>query len=203
MGLDKLPINLFDIIVILTLAVGLFQGRKHGMSEELVGLIKWLTIIAACTMLYYPLGEWLASSSPFSRLASFMFVYAGVALLILSLFGLAKHYLGGKLVGSDVFGRTEYYLGMGSGVIRFSCMLIAVLALLHARHYSSTEVRAMERFQNEMYGSNYFPTWQSTQRMVFENSFCGSWIKNHLSFLLIKPTQPESKQLHQKEFGLP
>jgi hypothetical protein len=39
--------------------------------------------------------------------------------------------------------------------------------------------------------------------VVFEKSVAGSWIKEHLSFLLITPTQPEDKSLHQKEANLP
>ncbi len=203
MDLDKLPINVFDCVVLATLGIGLFRGRKHGMSEELMGLVKWLAVVIVCAMVYEPAGQWFAKTSPFSLLASFLFVYAAGALLILSLFAFCKYRIGGKLVGSDIFGRAEYYLGMGSGVVRFSCMLLAALALLNARYFSPMEVRAMEAFQNDVYGSNYFPTWHTVQEVVFERSFSGSWIKEHLSFLLIKPTQPEDKQYHQKEANLP
>jgi hypothetical protein len=65
------------------------------------------------------------------------------------------------------------------------------------------EVRAMVNFQNDVYGSNYFPTWHTAQEVVFEKSLSGPWIKEHLGFLLIKPTQPEDKQYHQKDAGLP
>jgi uncharacterized membrane protein required for colicin V production len=203
MGLDKLPINVFDCVVLATLVVGLMRGRKHGMSEELMGLVKWLAVVIGCALVYEPAGQWFANSSPFSLLASFLLVYIAGALLILSLFALCKYRLGGKLIGSDIFGRAEYYLGMGSGVVRLSCMLLAFLALLNARYFTPMEVRAMEAFQNDMYGSNYFPTWHTAQEVVFEKSISGSWIKQHLSFFLIKPTQPEDKQFHQKEANLP
>jgi hypothetical protein len=39
--------------------------------------------------------------------------------------------------------------------------------------------------------------------VVFEKSISGGWIRDHLGFLLIKPTQPEDKQFHQKEANLP
>jgi uncharacterized membrane protein required for colicin V production len=203
MSLDKLPINAFDCLVIFVLAFGIFRGRKHGMSEELFGLIKWLAVAIGCAMLYQPAGQWLASSTPFSLLFSFLFVYTVAALVILGIFAFFKHRLGGKLVGSDIFGRAEYYLGMGSGAVRFSCMLVAALALLNARYFNPTEVRAMEDFQNDVYGSNFFPTLHTAQAVVFEKSVAGSWIKEHLSFLLITPTQPEDKSLHQKEANLP
>jgi uncharacterized membrane protein required for colicin V production len=203
MTFSQLPVNLFDIVVLAVLLLGLFRGRKLGMSEELMNLLKWLAVVIGCAFIYQPAGEWLAHSSPFSLLASFMFVYAGAALLILGLFSLFKHRLGGKLIGSDIFGRSEYYLGMGSGVIRFFCILIAALAILNARYYSRDEVLAMQRFQNDMYGSNYFPTWHTAQEVVFEKSLTGPWIRDHFGFLLIKPTVPEEKEYHQKEAQLP
>jgi uncharacterized membrane protein required for colicin V production len=203
MDLDKLPLNVFDFVVLATLVLGLLRGRKHGMSEELIGLVKWLAVVIGCAMMYEPAGQWFANSSPFSLLASFLMVYICGALLILAFFAMCKYRLGGKLIGSDIFGRAEYYLGMGSGVVRLSCMLLAFLALLNARYFSPTEVRAMEAFQNDVYGSNYFPTWHTAQEVVFEKSFSGAWIKTHLGFLLIKPTQPEDKQFHQREASLP
>lgn len=203
MNLNSLPGNVFDLVVIAILVMGILRGRKHGMSEELMNLIKWLAVVVGCSLIYEPVGRWMAQSSPFSLLASFLFVYAFGAMLILGLFALCKHQLGGKLVGSDLFGRSEYYLGMGSGVVRCGCMLLAVLALLNARYFTPAEVRAMENFQNDVYGANYFPTLHSAQAVVFEKSLAGSWIKGHLGFLLIKPTQPENKELHQKEANLP
>src|SRR4029077_13249373 len=111
-----------------------------------------------------------------------------VALLILALFAGIKRGLGGKLIGSDIFGSAEYYLGMGSGMIRFICMMLVALALLNARSFTSAEVKSMEDFQNDVYGSNFFPTLHTVQSSVFEKSFIGSWIRQNLSFFLIKPT---------------
>jgi uncharacterized membrane protein required for colicin V production len=203
MDLDKLPINVFDFVVLATLVIGIMRGRKHGMSEELIGLVTWLAVVIVCAMVYEPAGQWFAQSSPFSLLASFLMVYIAGALLILAFFAFFKYRIGGKLLGSDIFGRAEYYLGMGSGVVRLSCMLLAFLAVLNSRYFSPMEVRAMQKFQDDVYGSNYFPTWHTAQEVVFEKSLSGAWIKQHLSFLLIKPTQPEDKEFHQKEANLP
>jgi hypothetical protein len=139
----------------------------------------------------------------FSRLTSYLIAYVAGALAIFFLFLGIKRVLSGKLVGSDIFGRSEYYLGMGSGVVRFSCMLLAALALLNARYFSPTEVRAMEKFQDDVYGSNFFPTLHSVQTTVFDRSLTGPWIKENLGFLLIKPTEPENKTMHQKEAAFP
>lgn len=200
---NKLAVNAFDVALLIILVLGLLQGRKRGMSEELMGLVKWVGIVIGCAFLYEPAGTWLAQSSPFSLLASFLIVYICGALFVLGLFGVIKYRLGGKLVGSDIFGRSEYYLGMGSGLVRVSCILLAILAVLNARYFSPQEVRAMEAFQNDVYGKNYFPTWHTAQSVVFENSASGPWIRDHLGFFLIKPTKPEDKTYHQKDVTLP
>jgi hypothetical protein len=92
---------------------------------------------------------------------------------------------------------------MGAGLVRFACILVAGLALLNARYFSSQEVLAMERFQDDVYGSNYFPTLHTAQAVVFEKSLFGPYIKESLGFLLIHPTPPEDKAYHQKEVALP
>jgi len=162
-----------------------------------------LRLIALCALAYEPVGKWLADSSPFSHLFSYVMAYFAIALVILSIFAGIKRLLGGKLLGSDLFGKAEYYLGMGSGLVRFTCMLLAALALLNARYFTPREVDAMTKFQNDVYGSNFFPTFHSVQSTVFETSLTGPWIKDHLSFLLIKPTEPENKAYKQKEFQMP
>jgi uncharacterized membrane protein required for colicin V production len=204
MNLDQLPVNLFDLVVIIVVITGIARGRKHGMSEELLGLIKWLVILFGCAAVYEPVGLMVGGFTPmFGRLSCYLLAYAGGALLVLLLFAGIKRASDGKLLGSDIFGRSEYYLGMGSGLVRFSCMLLAALALLNARYFSPTEVRAMEKFQDDVYGSNFFPTLHSLQATVFDKSLTGPWIKQNLGFLLIKPTEPEDKQFHQKDVVIP
>jgi uncharacterized membrane protein required for colicin V production len=204
MSLDKLPINLFDLIVIVVLAAGIFRGRKHGMSEELIKLLQWLAILFGCAAIYEWGGQVFGQfTGMFGLLSRYLMAYVGGALLIVLLFALVKRSLGGKLLGSDFFGRAEYYLGMGSGLVRFSCMLLAALALLNARYFSPTEVRAMEKFQDDVYGSNFFPTLHSVQQGVFEKSVTGPWIKQNLGFLLIKSTEPQNTEFHQKDAVLP
>ena len=204
MSLDQLPINFFDALLIVVLAAGILRGRKHGMSEELMSLLTWLGILFGCAIVYQPGGELIGQfTNVFSRLSCYLMAYIAGALLVFLLFAGIKRGLGGKLLGSDIFGRSEYYLGMGSGLVRFACMLLAALALLNARYFSPTEVRAMEARDIDIYGSDFFPGLHSMQATVFEKSLTGPWIKENLGFLLIEPTKPENKDLHQKEFVFP
>src|ERR1700690_296940 len=125
MSLSQLPINLFDLVVIMVLVAGLLRGRKHGMSEELLGLLKWLAILLGCAVAYEPGAELIGQfTNMFSRLTCNIIAYVCGGLLIFLLFVGIKRAFSGKLVGSDIFGRSEYYLGMGSGLVRVSCMLL-------------------------------------------------------------------------------
>lgn len=204
MSLDQLPINLFDLVVIVVLFAGVAKGRKRGMSEELLTLLTWLAILFGCAALYEPGGQFVgAFTTMFGRLSCYLMAYVAGALGVMLLFAGIKRALGGKLVGSDIFGRSEYYLGMLAGLVRFSCMLLAALALLNARYFSPIEVRAMEKFQDDVYGSNFFPGLHSLQATVFDKSLTGPWIRANLGFLLIKPTEPDKSEFHQKEMSVP
>ena len=199
----NLPFNWFDLVVVVVLFVGIQRGRKHGMSEELTRVLKWLAIAFGCAYAYGPLGALIANGSVFDLLAGYLMAYVGSALIITGLFALVKKAMGEKLVGSDVFGRSEFYLGMIAGMIRFTCILITVLALLNARAYTPAEIGADRKNQNELYGSDFFPKLYNLQAQVFNNSLTGPWIKQNLAFLLIAPTEPQTKELRKKETPLP
>lgn len=185
-----MPVNWFDVFVVLMLFAGYVRGRKNGMSQELLPLFKWIFLIGVCSIAYEPLGLWLAPLLGVGKLFAFIFAYCLIAMLITFVFVGIGRSLGEKLKGSDAFGKGEFYLAMPAGVVRFACITLALLALLNARYYTTAEVKALEKFQNENYGSNFFPTLSSVQDDVFMRSFLGKQIKAHLSFLLIKPTAP-------------
>jgi uncharacterized membrane protein required for colicin V production len=201
--LNNLPFNWFDVLILAVVVLGIFSGRKRGLSELLISTITWVTIAFLCAVIYMPLGNLLCNASVFSLLFCYLTVYIGAAILI-SLIAIGiKGAVGGKLIGSDVFGASEFYLGMIAGVVRFCCILIASLAILNAPFYSQQKIKADLAYQNDVYGSNFFPSLWEVQASVFDKSWSGPFIKNQLSFLLIKPTAPEDKQIQRKEFAEP
>jgi uncharacterized membrane protein required for colicin V production len=201
--LNSLPINWFDVLLLVVLFVGIQRGRKRGMSEELLSVLQWLGVVLGAAVVYEPLGLWLVGVTSCSALFCYITAYVLTAAAIVGVFAFLKRTFSGKLVGSDTFGAGEYYLGMPAGMLRFACVLIALLSLLNARYYRSEEIKAMEKFQMDNYGSDFFPTLQSVQSSVFEKSLTGPPIKKYLSFLLIKPTPPETQEVKRKEFSLP
>jgi uncharacterized membrane protein required for colicin V production len=198
--MDNLPFNWFDIFLLIWLGMGIFRGRKRGMSEELMTFVQWIAIVVVCAFTYQPLGAWLHRTAKTAPLTSYIIAYLTVAIVLTAIFLLVKRSLGGKLMGSDVFGKSEYYLGMPAGMLRFLCMAIVGLAILNARLYSREEIAAYQKFQMENYGSEFFPGLQSLQSTVFEQSIAGPPIKKFFGFLLIKPTNPEGGKFKQKEW---
>src|ERR1041385_4342703 len=61
--MTELPFNLFDILLGAVLVAGLIHGRKHGLSRELVGLVKWIALLLGSALIYQPVGKILASRS--------------------------------------------------------------------------------------------------------------------------------------------
>jgi uncharacterized membrane protein required for colicin V production len=194
-----MPFNWFDVAIFVVLAVGVRQGRKHGMSEEIILMAKWVSIMLAGAFCYEIIGDVIAENSVFNRLQSYVMAYCIVALFITVTFLVIKKLAHGKLIGSDVFGSGEYYLGMAAGLVRYSCILIVALAFLNAPLYTESEIDADLKFQNDVYGSNFFPKLYNVQSDVFKKSFVGPHIEKELSFLLIKGTFGEKKDLHQSK----
>lgn len=184
----QMPFNWFDVVVVLMLLIGYQRGKARGLSQESIAVLKWAAIVIVAAIAYEPLGLWISTTAKMDKLTSFILAYAACAAVVTIAFIFVNSTIGEKLKGSDTFGKAEFYLGKPAGMLRFLCILLALLALLNARFYSTAEVRAMTKFQNDNYGSNFFPTLSSIQDGVFRESFLGKQAKEHISFLFIKPT---------------
>ena len=183
-----MPFNWFDVVVFLALLVGYKRGQTRGMSQESFTVLKWITIVTVAAIAYEPLGLWLSTTAQLSKLLSFVIAYAAIAAVVALIFVFIGRALSEKLKGSDAFGSAEFHLGKPAGMLRFLCILLALMALLNARFYSTAEVRAATKYQNDNFGSNFFPTLCTIQDGVFRESFLGKQAKEYISFLFIKPT---------------
>jgi hypothetical protein len=179
-----LPVNLFDCLLLGVLIAGIIRGRKGELSKQLIALVKWLTILLGCAAAYNPLAGLIAQTGFFDPVSSCVMAYLGLALLILLIFSFVQRKAEGKFSDTDV---SNSYTGMASGLVRFTAMLLIALALLNARTYTPAQIKASEKFQVDMFGSNLFPTPHTVQSWAFEKSLSGPWIKQGLGFLLINP----------------
>ena len=198
-----LSFNFFDFLLVAVLVGGVLYGRKRGISVEWFAVTKWLALLLGCALVHRPLGILIAQAAGLGLLTAYLLAYLGTALVILFVFAMLQKRLAPKLVGTDAFGRGEYYLGMVSGMVQFGCMLLVVLALLNARAFTPAELKALEQYQEAAYGSAVFPNLHSFQAAVFERSLFGPWIQQDLGFLLIDPTEVDQVQVTAREANSP
>jgi uncharacterized membrane protein required for colicin V production len=202
-SLDNLPVGWFDIIVAAILVTGILRGRKHGMSEELLPLFRWVSAVGVAALLYRPLGLFIESQTLLSKLASFITAYLSCLLLVFIVFAFIKRAIGGKPISAEKFGKSEYYLGILAGMIVVSCVLIVALSFLNARKFTSKEIQARRAYEKDVYGSSFFPTLDSMQSFVFQKSFTGSALKQVAGGLMIQPTVAQDKKIERKEWEMP
>ncbi|MBI5774383.1 MAG: CvpA family protein [Verrucomicrobia bacterium] len=189
-----LPLNGFDFLLVIILIIGLVVGRKRGMSLELLDVFEWLLIVVLCPIYYQPLGNLFALKTTLPLMYSYMICFAFLAMAIKAIFTTFKVKAGEKVIGSDLFGGAEYYLGMLAGMVRFFCMLLVVLALLNAIPFSEAEVKKeIARRQKASDGTDMFPPFGQIQMGIFQKSLTGPFIRKHLADQLIVPTSPDAK----------
>jgi uncharacterized membrane protein required for colicin V production len=187
--MSTLNVNWVDFLFILLLCVGLLHGRKRGMSQELLDIIKWPIIVLVGGVFSDPLGRMLwQSTAMLGPLFWIVTTYVTVMMLVMISFAMIKRGSGQKLVGSDAFGASEYYLGMMAGAFRYLCIMIVAMALLNARQYSADEIRAKTKYQEDNFGTTFFMTLPDLQKQVFKESFLGSLAHEYLQLVLIPST---------------
>jgi len=187
-------VNWFDLLVIGLVALGIYQGRKRGLSEELLQVLQWLCIVVLGALLYGPVASLYSLVLGTPALFSNMLGYVTIALLIKLCFTTMKRAVGEKLVHSDAFGRFEYYLGMMAGITRCLCVLLFALSFLHAKQITDQERAATARMQAENFGSITFPTVGSLQQTIFHDSVTGKFIRKNLHAQLMQPAMARGRQ---------
>ena len=168
------------------------------MSTEIIVMLQWLAVVVAGSIYYAPFGRSIAGFMNISLLAANITAYLTLVIVIKFLFTWVRGLIGEKLMASDLFGNSEYYLGIMAGMIRYAAVLVAVLAVLNARLITSEQLAATAKVQQDNFGDIKFPTFGSMQNDVFKRSISGPFIRKHLSAQLIEPT-PSDKRLNSTE----
>ena len=184
----------FDLLLVGLLIFGFLRGRKRGMSEEMLDVFQWLTIIVVGALLYAPVGKLISMGGNIGLFYGYVIAYGFVALMIKLTFSALKRAVGEKLVHADAFGNFEYYLGMLAGMLRCFCVLLFCMSFLHAKYISEAERRATAKMQQDNFGSISFPTIGSLQQTVFHDSITGRFIVRHLEEQLIKPVSTNTRR---------
>jgi uncharacterized membrane protein required for colicin V production len=190
---DQLSFGWFDVVLLAMIALGVFRGRKNGMTKEVLPMFQWVALVLVCGLCYEMVGQFYINLFQKMEITeAYLLGYLSLAFLVFLLFIVLKKMLVPRLTGSNFFGSMEYYLGTTSGVIRFACMTFFALALLHAPFYTAADIAATKAYNARWYGGglkgysgNYFPSVQSVQEAVFKNSFTGALVQNYLDVMLI------------------
>jgi len=168
-------------------------------------MFQWLTLVLVCGLGYPLFAPTYTNTLGAGKLASAMLGYGTLALATWMVFYILKRIFVPLLTGSNFFGSGEYYLGMVSGMIRFACMLVAVLALLNGPFYTTEDIKASQDCKNRWFGGgqkgfsgDFIPSIEQVQEQVFKKSFTGPHIKNYLGTLLIE-TAPSTVKQQQKK----
>jgi uncharacterized membrane protein required for colicin V production len=193
-----LAVGWVDFVLIIVICLGIMRGRKRGLSEEILDTFMWILILVAGAFLYRGLGDLMNQKPLLSKLSFYMLSYIIIALAIKTVFALIKSKLGAKVAESDVFGRMEFYGGMGAGAVRFTCIFVFLLALLHAPHYSAEFLAQRAKDVDYNYGSDFFPHPSKIQNAVFKDSFFGSNLEKHLGVLLIEKQDGTGKDMRDE-----
>ena len=197
--MKNLPLTWVDLVILILLVIGVFRGRKRGMSEELLTFVQWLVIVFVGCRIYEYAGKLLSEHAPLSLLTCYLIVYLAFAIFMKLIFSQIHHIVGEKLVGSNFFGDSEYYLGMFAGMIRFACVILMLMALLNARLITDKERADTARMQSKNFEGISFPTFGSIQQAVLFESFTGQQVKEYLSFMLIKSTVSKDVPLRRDD----
>lgn len=198
---QNLSFNWFDVMLILVLAFGIWRGRKNGMSREVLPVSMWLLIVIVGGLSTPFLAGWLVQSGAVAKVvgtavnattAASIFSYLFICTLVFLAFSPLRTKFREKISGSNTFGGGEYYLGMIAGLVRFSCILIFILAILNAPVYSAGEIAAKKAYNQRWYGGGeagfsgeFFPSFPEIQADIFTSSFSGRIIREDLSLLLL------------------
>ena len=146
MALNNLPFNWFDVVFVVVLCLGLWRGRRNGMTKEVMPTFQWLTLVLVCGMFYPLFAPTYTNTLGTGKLASAVLGYFTLALATWVVFSILKRIFVPLLTGSNFFGGGEYYWGTFFGMIRFACMLVAALALLNAPFYTTAEIQAHKAY---------------------------------------------------------
>jgi len=193
-----LPISWVDFVTLLVVCIGVVRGRKRGLSEEILDLVKWLAIVAAAGLLYRPLGDLMNQKPILSQLTFYLMAYVLIIAVVWSVFGFIKKRFGQKLIESDIFGRFEFYGGMGAGVVRCLCIYFVVLSMLHAPFYSDAERAQRKRDVDYNYGSDFFPSLVKFQDAVYVSSLTGKGVEAWLEPVLMEQVSGDAKPLRNE-----
>jgi uncharacterized membrane protein required for colicin V production len=183
----NIGLNWFDFLVVAVIFSGIHLGNKRGMSKEVITFLQWCAIVVIAALFYAPIGQLITEFAGVGEMTGYVLSYLTLAALVKLIFSKINLHVGEKIEARHPFGRMEYSLGFIAGGVRFACVLLLIMSLLHAGRQSTVQTTRDAKYQKDNYGEVYFPTVGLVCQEVFNKSMSGKFVANNLSFLLITP----------------
>lgn len=180
-------LNWFDFLVAVVVLAGVNLGNKRGMSKEVIVFLQWCVIVVVAALFYAPLGQLLSHWTGLGEMTGYVIGYLFLAAVVKLIFSKINQRVGEKIEANHPFGRMEYYFGPVAGGVRFACVILLLMAVLHAGRQSAAANATAAKKQKDVYGEVYFPTIGMICQDVFNKSTSGKFVADNLSFLLITP----------------
>ena len=188
-----LSLNMFDALILGALGWGIYQGKEEGASSTHVSVVQWMLIGLAGGFMGNLLGSFLLMifGSPYwSQLFGFFLWIFMVACFFAYLNSKGK----GEWKDADWFGRTEYPLGILGGLIKYFCIILTIMSILNAKHYTPAMIKADRDWQIEEFGSMLFPSFTMLNNTVFNTSFSGPHLTKVFGWAILPSAKPPVKR---------
>jgi len=188
-------LNWFDFLVAIALLAGVNLGNKRGMSKEVIIFLQWCTIILVAALFYPLIGQLLSQWTGIGEMTGYVLAYLFLAAIVKLIYAKINQSIGEKIESRHPFGRMEYYFGPVACGIRFACIILLTMALLHAGRQSMAQTNHEIKRQKDNFGEVYFPTIGLVCQEVFQRSVTGKFVSENLPFLLITPSYQRQASL--------
>lgn len=178
--------NTYDFLFLALIIVGVCAS-KQGLPMELLPLGRWLGIVLLGAFVYLPLAGFIVRMGKMSFGGAAVLAYLILAGIAVAVFIALKTNLQRPLESARFFGKGDHVLGMAAGGVKMLCVVIAVMALLNARHVDEAQMAANAKMQEQNFGTINFDTFGTIQKGVVHESFLGGATARYAPFLLIQP----------------
>ena len=194
MDFSLITLAWFDIVAVTLIVVGIFHGRKKGMSQELFNTLKWLPMLTISVLVYLPIGKLILRFAPIPPIYGYTGAYVLVNVALATIFTKIRKKVADKMSGSDVFGRAEFPLGMVAGAFQYSCMIVMFMAILNATPVDEDALLRQAATQKKALGENFFPSLGYIHKDVLYVSIAGQTVRDFLGNQLMRHVEPPSKK---------
>lgn len=194
MDLSGFSLAWFDLVAVALIFVGIFHGRKNGMSQELFNTMKWLAMLTLSALIYLPIGKLILRFIPIDPMYGYVGAYILSNVALKAIFVTVRKKVKDKMSDSDVFGRAEFPLGMVAGAFQYACMLVIFMAVMNAKYVDEDALKRQDARQKKALGENFFPSTGNIHRDILYGSITGLTVRSFFANQLIRPLNAPKKK---------